>query len=216
MALNPYLTQYFSRMTDPKFQQAQQQQNLFSALTRLGGGLMAAGAPTTQPGQGQRVFGSAMANFGKDLAGSNQNMQNQLMNAIKLKSVMTKNQIAQNKIDARKNLANKFALGSKEEAAILAGIPLSSVGVLTGRPAAKIQVDQYLQELEKKYPPIKDVETNEMVDHPMVARFKKQINPPQNIIKLGDRTITVKLGIRNVQTLKLGINSVRSKLLSLL
>ena len=50
MALNPYLTQYFSRMTDPKFQQAQQQQNLFSALTKLGGGLMAAGAPTTQPG----------------------------------------------------------------------------------------------------------------------------------------------------------------------
>tara|TARA_R100001594_G_scaffold148324_1_gene203242 strand:- start:1468 stop:2694 length:1227 start_codon:yes stop_codon:yes gene_type:complete len=109
MALNPYLTQYFSRMTDPKFQQAQQQQNLFSALTRLGGGLMAAGAPTTQPGQGQRLFGSAMANFGKDLAGSNQNMQNQMLKMAQLKESMDLNALKKAQIQRELDRNKRFA-----------------------------------------------------------------------------------------------------------
>lgn len=112
MALNPYYTQYFSRMTDPKFQQAQQLQNLFSEVTKLGGGLMAAGAPTTQPGQGQRLFGSAMANFGKDLAGSNQNMQNQMLKMAQLKESMDLNALKkaqiQSKLDAGNALKSLF------------------------------------------------------------------------------------------------------------
>ena len=109
MALNPYLTQYFSRMTDPKFQQAQQQQNLFSALTKLGGGLMAAGAPTTQPGQGQRGCGSAMANFGKDLAGSNQNMQNQMLKMAQLKESMDLNALKKAQIQSELDRKKMFA-----------------------------------------------------------------------------------------------------------
>lgn len=195
---------YFSQIANPEYRRAQQQQNLFSNLLQYGAQMRAAGAPTTNVGQPALLASQALSTLGQNMNKGNQAYQNQLINAIKLKSLMTKNQIAQNQMAARKNLANKFTPGSKEEAAILANIPLSSVGVLTGRPAAKIQELQFLQALEKQYPPTKDAKTGEWVDHPMVAQFKKQINP-QNIIQLGDRAITVDRGGNVTSTFAKGL-----------
>lgn len=70
---------------------------------------MAAGAPTTQPGQGQRVFGSAMANFGKDLTGSNQNTQNQMLKMAQLKESMDLNALKKAQIQKELNRNKMFA-----------------------------------------------------------------------------------------------------------
>ena len=86
---------YFSQIANPEYRQAQQQQNLFSNLLQYGAQMRAAGAPTTNVGQPALLASQALGTLGQNMNKGNQAYQNQLMNAIKLKSLMRQNELAQ-------------------------------------------------------------------------------------------------------------------------
>ena len=121
MALGNLSQNYFSQLLDPKYRQAQQQQNLFSNLLQYGAQMRAAGAPTTNVGQPALLASQALGTLGQNMNKGNQAYQNQIMNAIKLKSLMRQNELAQEK---RKNIqayAETLPPG-KARAAVLAGV----------------------------------------------------------------------------------------------
>jgi hypothetical protein len=72
-----------------------QQQNLFSNLLNFGAQMSAAGAPSLDPGYAGRTSAGAWAGLGKGLMSGNQDYRNQMMNAIKLKSMMDTSKRAQ-------------------------------------------------------------------------------------------------------------------------
>ena len=78
MALGNLSQNYFSRLLDPKYRQAQQQQNLFSNLLQDGAQMRAAGAPTTNVGQPALLASKALGTLGQNLMKGNQTYQNQL------------------------------------------------------------------------------------------------------------------------------------------
>ena len=111
---------YFSQIANPEYRQAQQQQNLFSNLLQYGAQMRAAGAPTTNVGQPALLASRALGTLGQNMNKGNQAYQNQIINAIKLKSLMRQNELAQEK---RKNIqayAETLPPG-KARAAVLAG-----------------------------------------------------------------------------------------------
>ena len=79
---------YFTQLADPRYRQAMQQQNLFSNLLNFGAQMSAAGAPSLDPGYAGRTRAGALAGLGKGLMSGNQAYRNQMMNAMKLKSMM--------------------------------------------------------------------------------------------------------------------------------
>ena len=99
MSLGNLSQNYFSRLLDPKYRQAQQQQNLFSNLLQYGAQMRAAGAPTTNVGQPALLASKALGTLGQNLMKGNQTYQNQLMDAIKLKSMMDTSKRAQSMHD---------------------------------------------------------------------------------------------------------------------
>ena len=99
MSLGNLSQNYFSQLLDPKYRQAQQQQNLFSNLLQYGAQMRAAGAPTTNVGQPALLASKALGTLGQNLMKGNQAYQNQLMNAIKLKSMMDTSKRAQSMHD---------------------------------------------------------------------------------------------------------------------
>ena len=115
MSLGNLSQNYFSRLLDPKYRQAQQQQNLFSNLLQYGAQMRAAGAPTTNVGQPALLASRALGTLGQNLMKGNQAYQKQLMDAIKLKSMMDTNQLARQKtnlelknLQATLNARNQF------------------------------------------------------------------------------------------------------------
>jgi hypothetical protein len=115
---NP-MNAYFSQMMDPRYRQAMQQQNLFSNLLNFGARMNAAGAQTTDPGAKQRGQSAAWAGLGQGLMSGNQDYRNQMMNAIKLKSMMDTNKLAREKAQleiARMKQQNKFWYGGGTQA----------------------------------------------------------------------------------------------------
>ena len=93
---NP-MNAYFTQLADPEYRKAMQQQNLFSNLLNFGARMSAAGAPSLDPGYAARTRAGALAGLGQGLMSGNQAYQNQLIQAIKLKQLMRKNEIAQKK-----------------------------------------------------------------------------------------------------------------------
>jgi hypothetical protein len=91
---NP-MNAYFTQLADPKYRKAMQQQNLFSNLLNFGAQMSAAGAPSLDPGYAGRTSAGAWAGLGKGLMSGNQDYRNQMMNAIKLKSMMDTSKRAQ-------------------------------------------------------------------------------------------------------------------------
>ena len=79
---------YFTQLADPRYRKAMQQQNLFSNLLNFGAQMKAAGAPSLDPGYAGRTSAGAWAGLGKGLMSGNQGYRNQMMNAMKLKSMM--------------------------------------------------------------------------------------------------------------------------------
>ena len=118
---------YFSQIANPEYRQAQQQQDLFSNLLQYGAQMRAAGAPTTNVGQPALLASQALGTLGQNMNKGNQNYQNQLMNAIKLKSLMRENELAQGELAARKAFAELYPENSPERAAILAGVSLNQI-----------------------------------------------------------------------------------------
>jgi hypothetical protein len=88
---NP-MNAYFTQLADPKYRKAMQQQNLFSNLLNFGAQMSAAGAPSLDPGYAGRTSAGAWAGLGKGLMSGNQDYRNQMMNAIKLKTLMSREQ----------------------------------------------------------------------------------------------------------------------------
>ena len=84
---NP-MNAYFTQLADPDYRKAMQQQNLFSNLLNFGAQMKAAGAPSLDPGYAGRTSAGAWAGLGKGLMSGNQGYRNQMMNAMKLKSMM--------------------------------------------------------------------------------------------------------------------------------
>ena len=76
MSLGNLSQNYFSRLLDPKYRQAQQQQNLFSNLLQYGAQMRAAGAPTTNVGQPALLASRALGTLGQNLMKGNQAYQN--------------------------------------------------------------------------------------------------------------------------------------------
>ena len=94
---NP-MNSYFTQMMDPGYRQAMQQQNLFSNLLNFGAQMKAAGAPSLDPGYAGRTRAGAWSGLGKGLMSGNQDYRNQMMNAIKMKSMMDTNKLNQLKL----------------------------------------------------------------------------------------------------------------------
>ena len=105
---NP-MNSYFTQMMDPGYRQAMQQQNLFSNLLNFGAKMKAAGAPTTAPGAKQRGQAEAWAGLGKGLMSGNQAYRNQMIDAIKMKSMMDTNKLNQLKLKNTLNRQKYFA-----------------------------------------------------------------------------------------------------------
>ena len=106
---NP-MNAYFTQITDPRYRQAMQQQNLFSNLLNFGAQMSAAGAPSFDPGYAGRTRAGALAGLGKGLMSGNQAYRDQMMNAMKLKSMMDTSGLARQKI-RQKNEARKKMMG---------------------------------------------------------------------------------------------------------
>jgi len=100
---------YFTQLTDPRYRKAMQQQNLFSNLLNFGAQMSAAGAPSLDPGYAGRTRAGALAGLGKGLMSGNQDYRNQMMNAIKLKSMMETNKRAQAMHDVNLTLKKQEA-----------------------------------------------------------------------------------------------------------
>ena len=106
---NP-MNAYFTQLADPRYRQAMQQQNLFSNLLNFGAQMSAAGAPSFDPGYAGRTRAGALAGLGKGLMSGNQAYRDQMMNAMKLKSMMDTSGLARQKI-RQKNEARKKMMG---------------------------------------------------------------------------------------------------------
>ena len=91
---NP-MNAYFTQLADPRYRKAMQSQNLFSNLLNFGAQMSAAGAPSLDPGYAGRTRAGALAGLGKGLMSGNQAYRDQMMNAIKLKSMMDTSKRAQ-------------------------------------------------------------------------------------------------------------------------
>jgi hypothetical protein len=89
------MNSYFTQLADPRYRKAMQQQNLFSNLLNFGAQMKAAGAPSLDPGYAGRTGAGAWAGLGQGLMSGNQDYRNQMMNAIKLKSMMDTSKRAQ-------------------------------------------------------------------------------------------------------------------------
>ena len=88
---NP-MNAYFTQLADPDYRKAMQSQNLFSNLLNFGAQMSAAGAPSTDPGYAGRTRAGALAGLGQGLMSGNQAYRDQMMNAIKLKTLMSQEQ----------------------------------------------------------------------------------------------------------------------------
>lgn len=89
---NP-MNDYFTQLADPRYQKAMREKNLFSSLLNFGAQMSAAGAPSTDPGYAARTRASALAGLGQGLMSGNQAYRDQLMNAIKMKSMIDRNKL---------------------------------------------------------------------------------------------------------------------------
>jgi hypothetical protein len=104
---NP-MNAYFTQLADPRYRKAMQSQNLFSNLLNFGAQMSAAGAPSLDPGYAGRTRAGALAGLGKGLMSGNQAYRDQMMNAIKLKSMMDLNALKKAEVQSKLNARKKF------------------------------------------------------------------------------------------------------------
>ena len=130
---NP-MNAYFTQLADPEYRQAMQQQNLFSNLLNFGAQMSAAGAPSLDPGYAGRTRAGALAGLGKGLMSGNQDYRNQMMNAIKLKSMMEANKRAQAMHDVNLTLKKQEAAKREDWNKYLKTLQSPTVGGVPATP----------------------------------------------------------------------------------